>query len=87
MGASFWADMEKMPAKSDCIRKCEAVHSIVPKDMSPLIVWLEICKLLKDSRNTKFKQEPAAVCSEARHVSSLTNDTLSFMWRGEHEGE
>lgn len=87
MGASFWADMEKMPAKSDCIRKCESVHSIVPKDMSPLIVWLEICKLLKDSRNTKLKQAPAAVCSEARHVSSLTNDTLSFMWRGQHEGE
>lgn len=48
MGESFWADMEKMPAKSDRIRKCEAVHSIVPKDMSPLIVWLEICKLLKE---------------------------------------
>jgi len=61
MGASFWADMEKMPAKSDCIRKCEAVHCIVPKDMSPLIVWLEICKLLKDSRNTGLKQEPAAL--------------------------
>lgn len=87
MGASFWVDMEKMPAKSDRIRKCEAVCSIVPKDMSYLIVWLEICELLKDSRNTKLKQAPAVVCSEARQVSSLTNDTLSFMWRGEDERE